>query len=62
MNERFEFLQSNRFWVLVIGAVVLYLETKGLIGEAERTLVVTMAGGFIGIKSIDRFSEKVGKK
>jgi len=58
----YSFLKSNRFWVMIVGAVILYLETKGWIGEAERTLLVTMAGGFIGIKTVDRFSEQIGKK
>lgn len=55
-----EFLKSNRFWGLVAGAVVLYLQTKGFIGEAETILIATVLGGFITIRTIDRISEKLG--
>lgn len=58
--ENLDFLKSNRFWMLVIGAVTLYLQSKGIIGEAELTLIGTIVAGFIGIRTIDRFGEKVG--
>lgn len=55
------FLKSNRFWLLLVGAISLYLQQKGLIGEAELLLISTIAGGFIGIRTVDRFGEQVGK-
>ena len=58
--EKFAFLSSTRFWAIVIIAVVGYLETQGFIGEAERTLIWTIAGGFGIVKTIDRAGEKIG--
>jgi len=58
--ENLNFLKSNRFWVMVFGAVALYLQMKGFIGEAELTLIGTIVAGFIGIRTIDRFGEKIG--
>lgn len=60
MNDKWLFLQSTRFWSLCIGALVIYLKTKGWIGESEMLLVNTILGGFIAIKTVDRFSEKIG--
>lgn len=54
------FLKSNRFWVMVVGAVVIYLQQKRWIGEAELKLITTLAAGFIGIRTIDRAAEKIG--
>jgi hypothetical protein len=54
MNNKFDFIYSTRFWAMILGAGFLYLEAKGWIGEAERNLFVTIAGGFIGIKTIDK--------
>jgi len=45
---------------MVFGAVALYLQMKGFIGEAELTLIGTIVAGFIGIRTIDRFGEKIG--
>lgn len=50
----FGFLKATRFWAMVIGAVAIYLEAKGLIGDPEMLLVATLTAGFIGIKTIDR--------
>lgn len=60
MPEKFEFLKSTRFWALVVGSVVLYLQTKGLLGQPEMVLIETILGGFIGIRTVDRFGEKAG--
>jgi len=58
--EKLEFLKSTRFWALVIGAVTLYLQSKGFIGESELTLIGTIVAGFIGVRTVDRFGEKIG--
>lgn len=58
MQKKLEFLKSPRFWVLVIGSLAMYLQVKGIIGEPERNLIMTIAGGFIGIRTIDRASEQ----
>jgi hypothetical protein len=57
----FSFLKSNRFWALVIGAITIYLQSKNLIGQVEATLIETIVFGFTGIRTIDRFSEKLAK-
>lgn len=51
------FLKSNRFWALVIGAVAVYLEAKGFIGEAERNLIAIISTSFITVRTIDRATE-----
>lgn len=39
---------------MIIGALAIYLQMKGLIGEPEMILIGTISAGFIGIKTIDR--------
>ena len=56
------FLKSNRFWALVGAGIVIYLKSKGFIGEAEVVLAETILGGFVVIRTVDRASEKLGKK
>lgn len=60
-DETWTFLKAPRFWAMVIGAVSVYLESKGLIGEAERNLLSILAASFIGIRTIDRIGEQAGK-
>lgn len=57
MNENFAFLKSNRFWVSVIGAVALYLKTRGWIGEPEAVMIATICGLFITVRTVDRLGE-----
>ncbi len=57
-ESKFAFLTSERFWGLVIGAVSIYLQAKGIIGEPEMVLIATITAGFIGIGTIDKFSKK----
>lgn len=58
MKDKFLFLTSTRFWSLIIGAVSIYLQTKGFIGEAEMMLIATITSGFIIVKTADRMSEQ----
>ena len=58
MSENFEFLKSNRFWALVVGALTIYLSSKGWIGKSEVELISTISFAFIGIRTIDRIGEK----
>ena len=53
-----KFLKSNRFWGVVIEAIVVYLFAKGLIGKAEIALVTAVVAPFITIRTVDRFNEK----
>lgn len=57
-----KFLASNRFWAMVIAAVSYYLQSKGIIGDAEMILIATIAGGFVGVRTFDRASEYLGGK
>ena len=54
LPTKLEFLTSTRFWAMIIGAVSIYLKTKGLIGEAEMVLIATIMAGFITVKTIDK--------
>lgn len=54
LSENLEFLTASRFWALIIGAVSIYLKTKGIIGEAEMILIATITGGFITVRTIDK--------
>jgi hypothetical protein len=58
MPSKFDFLQSTRFWAMVIGAVSIYLQTKGFIGEPEMILVATIMGGFTVVRTVDRIGDK----
>lgn len=55
-----DFLTSNRFWALIIGAVAFYLQQKGFIGDAEMKLVGTVVAGFVTIATADKVGEKIG--
>jgi len=55
--SKFAFLTSNRFWALIIGAVAMYLQTKGIIGEPEMVLIATITAGFITVKTVDRIGD-----
>ena len=56
---RLEFLTANRFIAVVIGAITIYCETKGWIGEPERNLITTIMGSFVTVSTIDKFAEKI---
>jgi hypothetical protein len=48
-------INSTRFWAIVLIAVMGYLQTKGFIGDAERNLIWTIAGGFGIVRTISKF-------
>lgn len=52
--EKFNFIYSTRFWAVILGALSIYLESKGYIGEPERNLIATIVAGFTAIRTIDR--------
>ncbi len=58
MNDKFSFLLAPRFIALVIGALMFYLQTKNIVGEAEMILVNTILAGYITVRTIDRVSDK----
>ena len=55
MEKIKDMLQSSRFWAVLIGAVMIYLQSKGFIGESEMMLVNTILAGYIGIKTVQHF-------
>ena len=59
--ENLRFLMAPRFWVMIFGSLSIYAESKGWIGEAERNLIATISAIFIGVQTVDRVSEKIGK-
>ncbi len=57
-NSKFEFLTSSRFWAIVIGALSVYLQAKGYIGQAEMQLIATITAAFTLVRTADRMSEQ----
>lgn len=55
------FLKSNRFWVMIIGALSVYAQAKGWIGENEMKLIATLSAGFITVRTVDRTVEKLSE-
>lgn len=45
---------------MIVGALAIYLQTKGFIGEPEMALIATITGGFVAVRTIDRGFEKSG--
>lgn len=60
-HSKFAFLGAPRFWAMVVGAVAIYLQSKGLIGDPEMLLIATLSAGFIGINTIDRSVETIAQ-
>lgn len=60
-ESQFAFLQSTRFWVMCIGAVSVYLQSKGWLGVEERNLIATLSTVFVTVRTLDRGAEKMGK-
>lgn len=54
------FLKSERFWAVVINAIVLYLQQRGIIGTAELTLVTAIIAPFVTIGTLDRIGKNIG--
>jgi len=58
--KKFKFLTSERFWAVVLGAVILCLNKEGVINENITTMLETILFAFVGIRTVDRFGEKIG--
>lgn len=59
LPKDFEFLTSTRFWAGILVALARLLEKPDpLSGEAIAEFIVTIAGWFTTINTIDRFSVK----
>lgn len=62
MNKNFAFVESPRFWAMIIGAVSVYLKAKGVLGEPEMLLIATITAGFVTVRTVDRTADKVSSK
>lgn len=58
----YAFLRSTRFWIMILGSLSVYGESKGWIGEPERNLISTISAVFITVKTLDRSAEKLSVK
>lgn len=59
-DNQWSFLTSPRFWALVIGAVALALYTDHHISQAWFICIGTITGGFVAVRTVDRFGEQIG--
>lgn len=55
--SKLSFLKSRRFWGLIIIAILGVFENEGIIAQDIVSAIVLIIGGFIGIRTLDRFSE-----
>lgn len=55
--SKLSFLKSRRFWGLIIIAVLGVFQNEGIIAQDIVSAIVLIIGGFIGIRTLDRFSE-----
>lgn len=66
MKEQFAFLASNRFWMLIIGsASIVFIDPSFPTQHWSVNLgkfLALVSAGFIGIRTADRFGEKVGSE
>ena len=51
------FLKSRRFWSLVLIAIVKVLESEGIIPSDIAGGIVTILGGFIAIRTVDKVTD-----
>ncbi len=56
------FLKSNRFWSLVVIAVVWVLGQQGVLSPEIVGAVEVILGGHIVIRTTDRFSETIANQ
>ena len=58
MSDTFAFTRAPRFWVMIVGALSVYAQTKGFIGDPEMVLIATVSASFVVVKTLDRFGDK----
>ena len=57
----FKFLASLRFWALVGIAITGVLKVEGILTDEIGNAIITILFGYTSIRTIDRFSEQLGK-
>ncbi len=58
----YAFIKATRFWVMILGALSVYGEAKGWIGEPERNFLATISAIFIAVSTFDRGTEQMSSK
>lgn len=58
----YAFIKATRFWVMILGALSVYGEAKGWIGEPERNFLATVSAIFITVSTFDRGTEQMSSK
>ena len=61
MPEKLLFLTSTRFWALILIAIVKVLEGQMIISPDLANALYLIFAGFIGVRTVDRSAEKIGK-
>ena len=61
LKENFPVLFATRFWVMVAVTVMGILKVKDFIDPEVANVLISFGLGFIGVRSLDRASEKVGE-
>jgi len=59
LKDKLAFLSSTRFWALIIAGLVIVADGN-FTQQAWIKGLLAVLGGFIGIRTIDRASEKLG--
>jgi hypothetical protein len=57
----FSFLKSNRFWALIIAGLAVASEGN-FIKDAWIKGLLVVIGGFVSVRTVDRFGDKVETK
>ena len=59
LPEKLKFLQSTRFWALVLIGVIKALEAEAIIPSEVADSLIIILGGYIGIRSFDKAVDAV---
>lgn len=60
--EKFPFLKSTRFWAIVVMSLAIWLGSYGWMPVELVEFIKLVTAGHVGIRTVDRFAENVGKK
>ena len=61
-NKVKEILNSVRFWQVVLGALMMYVESKGWVDQALRDLVITVLGVSVTLGTADSVATRLAGK
>lgn len=60
--NRFPFLSSTRFWAFVLIGVSIAFNDLGYVSDTLLGFIITVCGGHVGVRTIDRFGENFNNK